>query len=812
MKKIIDRIISFILILSFLVSLMSFAVFAKDGEEDYQGNITYRGAYYYRPGLGDFEAIPESMDYYVYSDDYFINSSKEYNPNLATLSMALAEASSNTSRETSAEGGYENKGLNAVAFVEDIGFTDIEINEAYTNKPGKDSVGVLSAHKKIRDNNKEYTLLTVFPRSAGYGAEWGNNFELGKNGDAQGFDDCADICLDFAKEYINTHNISGDIKFWTVGYSRGAAIANLIAHKLVDDPSFYLGDNVILDSENLFAYTFATPKAAYTGNDIRNEKYSGIFNSYCNTELLSAFAPSAMEFGRYGTDRMIIDKNRVADMEAMLQICSPETFDIYDKGSKSSNFIPKKLNVTDSDSIVTVDDNDSYIPDDISVYLQGLCSYLTVITGGRKNYSQEFEPALSDLLAYFGSLENGELSAFIGELTDNEDSLLLVTSLYAYFMKTKNTGVKLNYQEAAGISKEIVALTGYDESLDDTGINASIIAKISKELVKYMLMSPEKIKARAAGYLGNVLGDAMKRSGATDEEMAALLNDNALLPLVHFSSHLFFGNIWQSDDVSPLTFNNEQIKNAATLIGNSENYILVVDHMNEIVKSWVKIDDSNYDDYASLTDAQIKGYRRVYVDAEKRDIVDGVIVDKDNNVVGKIENGVLVSNKDKWVGFTTTDEGGFFRIPTDREYRIILHSESENEINIKIGEYNCYEAKTYMKYGNSVLLNEDNEAVVLLPGLDSGDYVIPSNAEYTVSIREKDEYMIGDTDNDLSITIIDATVIQEYLALSVKFDDIQIILADVDNDGSISIIDVTWIQRYLARLDCPKSIGTIIKL
>ena len=66
--------------------------------------------------------------------------------------------------------------------------------------------------------------------------------------------------------------------------------------------------------------------------------------------------------------------------------------------------------------------------------------------------------------------------------------------------------------------------------------------------------------------------------------------------------------------------------------------------------------------------------------------------------------------------------------------------------------------------------------------------------------------ILGDTDLDGKVTILDATCIQRHLAsipTSAYFED----AADADEDGSVSILDATAIQRHLASLPTNQNIG-----
>ena len=65
------------------------------------------------------------------------------------------------------------------------------------------------------------------------------------------------------------------------------------------------------------------------------------------------------------------------------------------------------------------------------------------------------------------------------------------------------------------------------------------------------------------------------------------------------------------------------------------------------------------------------------------------------------------------------------------------------------------------------------------------------------------EVIIGDIDNDGTVTISDAVYIQKYLtrfdeATIIESDQSQFKAADANKDGVVNIRDVTTIQKYLA--------------
>ena len=70
--------------------------------------------------------------------------------------------------------------------------------------------------------------------------------------------------------------------------------------------------------------------------------------------------------------------------------------------------------------------------------------------------------------------------------------------------------------------------------------------------------------------------------------------------------------------------------------------------------------------------------------------------------------------------------------------------------------------------------------------------------EYTFDATK--DYLLGDVNGDGKISVLDATLIQKYLAGLVTLSDTQKAAADVNNDGSVSVLDATLIQKYIAGL------------
>ncbi|MBR3988286.1 MAG: leucine-rich repeat protein [Clostridia bacterium] len=70
--------------------------------------------------------------------------------------------------------------------------------------------------------------------------------------------------------------------------------------------------------------------------------------------------------------------------------------------------------------------------------------------------------------------------------------------------------------------------------------------------------------------------------------------------------------------------------------------------------------------------------------------------------------------------------------------------------------------------------------------------------------------ILGDADNNGSITIKDATSIQKYVAKLIAVDEEALKAADVNSDGKVNVKDATAIQKYLAKIDTGLAIGGMI--
>lgn len=159
-----------------------------------------------------------------------------------------------------------------------------------------DGISYSFAHKKIGNND----LIAISIRGMRYYEEWAGNFDLGNTGNHKDFDKCAgNVYRDLIK-YFNDNNYSSSSKIIISGYSRSAAISNLLADKMMRDT------NKLVEDNNLYVYTFETPKGILKENATA---YPNVFNIVNSADIVTYLAPDEFEFTRCGIDIDIYDPN-----------------------------------------------------------------------------------------------------------------------------------------------------------------------------------------------------------------------------------------------------------------------------------------------------------------------------------------------------------------------------------------------------------------------------------------------------------------------------------------------------------------------
>lgn len=271
------------------------------------------------------DAMPEPIyyqkedEYIFYTDDYFKHRSIYYNEHLATLSMQMAKYSMNKGGPDSLDdtSWYEEQSDRLHTFFDLIGFDNFAVNKDYKARTGFNTIGIAASTRKIKEQDHEFTVIACTVRSGGYFLEWENNVYLGDGSKSdmmhEGWYNAANKVDDFLKDYIKKYQLTGWIKIWMSGYSRGGAIINLaggfLDNRIDKNGRDKVYDGVSLKHDDLLVYTFEAPQGAnVNAKTVKTPKdplYNNIFNIVNPNDIVPKVAMSDWGFQRFGIDKFI---------------------------------------------------------------------------------------------------------------------------------------------------------------------------------------------------------------------------------------------------------------------------------------------------------------------------------------------------------------------------------------------------------------------------------------------------------------------------------------------------------------------------
>ena len=276
------------------VMVFSLGITAFAAAPEYE---TVTGEYTYCPSLGFLDPIGNQTGTFTYSDEYFTHSGYEYNHELAIMTMVMNQTC--FASATSSTDGWETANSNFNYLLSQCGFENLEANADAVSHPGGETIGAYAGTKPITVDGVDYTLIALGVRGHNYGGEWYSNFDLGYEGDHAGFADARDKVLSFLKDYVAEYKITGPVKIWLTGYSRGAIAANMVGGYL--DQGVKLGDKVSFQTKDLYCYTFETPQGVYDEN-AHNAVYRNIHNILNHNDFVPLVSFTEWGHTRYGVD------------------------------------------------------------------------------------------------------------------------------------------------------------------------------------------------------------------------------------------------------------------------------------------------------------------------------------------------------------------------------------------------------------------------------------------------------------------------------------------------------------------------------
>lgn len=530
------------------------------------------------------ENTEDRTDTFIYSDDYFKTSSYDANEHLATMSMQLASASI-----SSRDADYPKKSQNVTALLDVLGFQQVEVNEWYTKPMEQNSMGVAVGYKNLSDGS---VLLAIVPRSAGYEKEWGGNFIIGNGEDDglhEGFRAARNIALEFAKGYVTDEKrteVFADktVKVWIVGYSRGAATANLIGAAIADDAQNALG--VPVNSENIYDYNFATPATVQTAGGVKpsGDQYKGIHNYLAEYDPVPMAPLADWGFTRYGQEvpYTVGSKTR---MLRFLQKLNPEVYDKYMNGGDPDDF-----------NIYTLGEGLTPIPSGETTtqkaFLEGRLKMLTDhVVPDRTTYVEGYQNMISALTGFYLGGSDETVNQFNEGISADKTKLAQLVLLLALYDWAEQYQAS-DAEKTAAALKETLPQTG-DTGYLATADYQSLREKITdKDKLQTFLSKPDNTEGtqQKSPYITQTedIMKAVLEAGFTEAKIDA--NDPArtailsnVSGLTKFVAYFVFGTdttlkqLTDSENTSEAIANAlvKKIKTAATLIGNSGKYMRV---------------------------------------------------------------------------------------------------------------------------------------------------------------------------------------------------------------------------------------------
>ena len=470
MKK---RIISLLLCLVLIVSLVPAAAAADMGD-------TRTVAVRYASGHGENDHDYEAT--FTYSDELFTKSGYTYRQDLAEMSLGLAFAAF-SSKDSQYSDNYATGNRNFVSMAEQCGFENIQSNKWMFQPAEADSIGISCASKTIRDNGGSYTLIAVGVRGNNYHAEWGGNARLDAAGEHKGFALGRDQVLDYLRGYIADTGISGRVKIWIAGYSRGAAVSNMVGGAL--DNGYSLGEGVSLSPHDLYCYCYETPMGT-TKNQVQGRLYDNIQNLVNANDLVTYVAFDNWDFARYGVDHVVPtkgDDNYLNYKAKMLR----EFYQIPNNGGniywpdhfQAWGIDPKDITSGDLGKIFKVNMTQKEFYADLSEAIT------TCLVSSRADYAENMQDFLIALLGDIFGKADRDTSAvamtFAKKLQDNWQKIFY--SLTIPGMIKNGTAVRL----ITGYLVEALQENGI-VTYDLEGIEAAVamlVPRLSKMALKY---------------------------------------------------------------------------------------------------------------------------------------------------------------------------------------------------------------------------------------------------------------------------------------------------------------------------------------
>ena len=238
----------------------------------------------------------------TFDDDWFDASSDQYQHEIAQASLVMAMAAFRDENVDLSESDHYLK-----SFFEKAGFEDYQ-GYGYSEEPTGSTISNGIAACRREDERGAYVLLAVPVCGQGYGDEWLSNFTVADTTEHAGFGSAAAMVYQRILSYIDTRLEGERVKVWVTGFSRAAAVSNLLSESLLGSDRF--------DPDDIFVYTFGTPNTT-----LEPKAYPQVYNICGSFDPVPKIPFAEWGYGKHGitmyitsweTDATYVPKARAA--------------------------------------------------------------------------------------------------------------------------------------------------------------------------------------------------------------------------------------------------------------------------------------------------------------------------------------------------------------------------------------------------------------------------------------------------------------------------------------------------------------------
>ncbi len=219
--------------------------------------------------------------FYAQNSDKAVINSENPAENNAEIIGGNFTFSLNTAKKSLRLCSLANYPVSLSAALENDGFQDVEYFQYENGSKSDNKAGLVLCRK-------EGILLVIIRGTKD--EEWYSNFYVGEGVEHAGFSKAASLVLENTESYASRHELNKKkTEVFVTGHSRGAAVGNLVAARLIDSNSF----------KNVTAYTFACPNTTMASTTA-DSKYKGIVNIINPQDFICYIPLPQWGYSRYG--------------------------------------------------------------------------------------------------------------------------------------------------------------------------------------------------------------------------------------------------------------------------------------------------------------------------------------------------------------------------------------------------------------------------------------------------------------------------------------------------------------------------------